>query len=177
MGSRTWRPRSAGSGRRRSAARTRSSACAWTSGRWRRANGRPRGGCAVTRLAPRTGKGGCCMPLDDAVRAWVARWVRLAEGDLAMARLGLGSDTFDVYELVGFHAQQAAEKLVKAYLARNAVEFEDQHDIDYLQRLVRRVDAALAAKIDPAAALNRYAVGTRYPGRYGLVTREQAETA
>lgn len=117
------------------------------------------------------------MPLDDAVRSWVARWVRLAEGDMAMARLGLESDTFDVYELVGFHAQQAVEKLIKAYLARSAVEFEDQHDIEYLQRLVRRVDSALAEKIDPAAALNRYAVGTRYPGRYGIVTREQAETA
>ena len=117
------------------------------------------------------------MPLSDAVRSWVAQWVRLAEGDLAMARLALGSDTFDVYELVGFHAQQAVEKLIKASLARNAVEFEDAHDLEYLQRLVRSVDAGLAAKIDPAAALNRYAVGTRYPGRYGPVTRTQAETA
>lgn len=117
------------------------------------------------------------MPLDNAARAWIARWVRLAEGDLAMARLGLESAEFDVYELVGFHAQQAAEKLIKAFLARNAVDFEDQHDIDYLQRLVRSVDPDLAGRIDPAAALNRYAVGTRYPGRYGPVTREQAEAA
>lgn len=115
------------------------------------------------------------MQLDDAARAWIARWVRLAEGDLALARLALQSDSFDVYELVGFHAQQAVEKFVKAFLARNAVDFEDQHDIEYLQRLVRTVDADLATRIDPAAALNRYAVGTRYPGRYGPVTREQAE--
>jgi HEPN domain-containing protein len=117
------------------------------------------------------------MPLDDALREWVARWVRLAEGDLAMARLGLASDGFDVFELVGFHAQQAVEKLVKAYLARRAVEFGDVHDIDTLQRLVARVDGRLAEKLDPAAALTRYAVGTRYPGRYARVTREQAETA
>jgi HEPN domain-containing protein len=117
------------------------------------------------------------MPLDDALREWVARWVRLAEGDLAMARLGLASDGFDVFELVGFHAQQAVEKLVKAFLARRAVEFGDVHDIDTLQRLVARVDGSLAAKLDPAAALTRYAVGTRYPGRYARVTREQAEAA
>jgi HEPN domain-containing protein len=117
------------------------------------------------------------MPLDDAVRSWIARWVRLAEGDLSMARLGLESTGFDVFELVGFHAQQAVEKLVKAYLVRNSVEFGDVHDIDTLQALVQRVDGALAEAIDPAAALSRYAVGTRYPGRYANVTREQAEAA
>ena len=69
------------------------------------------------------------------------------------------------------------EKLIKAFLARSAVDFEDQHDIDYLQGLVRRVDSQLASKIDPAASLNRYAVGTRYPGRYAAVTREQAKGA
>lgn len=93
------------------------------------------------------------------------------------ARLGLANDGFDVYELIGFHAQQAVEKLIKAFLAKNAIDFEDEHNIDYLQRLVRRVDSELASRIDTAAALNRYAVGTRYPGRYGPVTREQAESA
>jgi len=117
------------------------------------------------------------MALDEAARAWIARWVRLAEGDLAMARLGLEAQQFDVYELVGFHAQQAVEKFIKAFLARSAIDFEDQHDIDYLQRLVQKVDTALASRIDPAVSLNRYAVGTRYPGRYPAVTREQAEAA
>ncbi|MBW3569536.1 MAG: HEPN domain-containing protein [Gemmatimonadetes bacterium] len=117
------------------------------------------------------------MALDEAARAWVARWVRLAEGDLAMARLGLDSEQFDVYELVGFHAQQAVEKFIKAFLARSAVDFQDQHDIDYLQGVVRKVDSELASKIDPAASLNRYAVGTRYPGRYAPVTRDQAQAA
>ncbi|HKP74254.1 MAG TPA: HEPN domain-containing protein [Longimicrobiaceae bacterium] len=117
------------------------------------------------------------MPLNDAVRAWIARWLRLAEGDLAMAKLGLASDGFDVFELVGFHAQQAAEKLIKAFLVHRSVEFGDVHDIDTLLKLVRTANADLATKLDPAAALTPYAVGTRYPGRYGTVTRDQAETA
>lgn len=66
---------------------------------------------------------------------------------------------------------------MKAYLVRRSVEFSDVHDIDTLRRLVATVDAELAAKLEPAAALTRYAVGTRYPGRYGTVTREQAEAA
>lgn len=42
---------------------------------------------------------------------------------------------------------------------------------------MKSLDGDLAAKIDPASALTRYAVGARYPGRYGPVTREQAERA
>jgi HEPN domain-containing protein len=94
-----------------------------------------------------------------------------------MARLALASEGFEVFELIGFHAQQAVEKLVKAYLAQHVIDFEDRHDFDYLQRLVAKADPGLAARIDPAAALNRYAVGTRYPGRYGPVSSAQAESA
>ena len=115
--------------------------------------------------------------LGDALQAWIARWLRLAEGDLAMARIAMTSDEFEVFELVGFHAQQAVEKLLKAYLVRRSIEFGDTHDVDRLISYVRTADGALAAKLDPAVALTRYAVGTRYPGRYADVTREQAEVA
>jgi HEPN domain-containing protein len=117
------------------------------------------------------------MTPDEVTRAWVERWVRLAEGDLELARLALAHPQFDVYELVGFHAQQAVEKLMKAFLARHGVPFEDRHDLEYLRRILCEVDETLALRIDSLSTLNRYAVGTRYPGRYGIVPREQAESA
>lgn len=115
--------------------------------------------------------------LSDAVQSWIGRWLRLADGDLAMARVAMANDDFEVFELVGFHAQQAVEKGVKAYLVRHSIEFGDTHDIDMLVSYVRTVDGTLAAKLDPAVTLTRYAVGTRYPGRYANVSREQGEAA
>jgi HEPN domain-containing protein len=40
--------------------------------------------------------------------------------------------------IFGFHAQQAAEKLLKALLAQIGVEFELTHDLTNLQRRLRR---------------------------------------
>jgi HEPN domain-containing protein len=117
------------------------------------------------------------MSASDALRAWVEDWIRRGRGDLRLGELGLADPEFDSFELIAFHAQQGAEKLIKAFLAKNGIDYEDQHDLDYLLGLVRRNDANLADELDPVIALNRYAVKTRYPGRYPSVTRDQAESA
>ncbi|HEY0154488.1 MAG TPA: HEPN domain-containing protein [Longimicrobium sp.] len=117
------------------------------------------------------------MSASDALRSWVADWIRRGKGDIRLGELGLADPEFDSYELIAFHAQQGAEKLIKAFLAKKGTDFEDQHDLEYLLGLVRRNDAALAVALDPVVALNRYAVKTRYPGRYPAVTRADAEAA
>jgi len=48
---------------------------------------------------------------------------------------------FEDYENVGFHAQQAAEKFIKAFLVRHQIEFPKTHDIGLLRQLVARVEA------------------------------------
>lgn len=65
-------------------------------------------------------------------------------------------------EVVGFHAQQAAEKWLKAVLASRGVDFEYTHD---LRRLIGL--AGLASIDSPfdtrqAIALTEYAVPLRY---------------
>ncbi|HEX8360624.1 MAG TPA: HEPN domain-containing protein [Longimicrobium sp.] len=118
------------------------------------------------------------MSAPDALRAWVEDWTRRGRGDLRLGELGLADADFDSFELIAFHAQQCAEKLIKAFLAKNGTDFEDQHDLEYLLGLVRRSDAALLAdELDPVVALNRYAVRTRYPGRYPAVSPTEAEGA
>lgn len=117
------------------------------------------------------------MSASDALRAWVEDWTRRGRGDLRLGELGLADPEFDSFELIAFHAQQCAEKLIKAFLAKNGTDFEDQHDLEYLLGLVRRSDAALADELDPVVALNRYAVKTRYPGRYPAIGRAEAEAA
>ena len=57
------------------------------------------------------------------------------------------------YENVGFHAQQAAEKFIKAFLVRHQVEFPKSHNVALLRQLVARVDPRLAETLAAADAL------------------------
>ncbi len=65
-------------------------------------------------------------------------------------------------EAIGFHAQQAVEKGLKAVLTSRGARFERTHDLDRLLELLE--EQALRAPIDPdeLTALTHYAVSLRY---------------
>lgn len=66
---------------------------------------------------------------------------------------------------IGFHAQQAIEKLLKALLTTYGVEPEDQHSLSRLVEQVRRLDRETADRAGDVARLTQYAVYYRYPPR------------
>jgi HEPN domain-containing protein len=107
---------------------------------------------------------------------FVQQWLSKAERDLEAARVLLQSGMED-YENVGFHAQQAAEKVVKAFLVRHQVEFPKSHYLDRLRGLVAQVDQGLASRLTPADALTPYGVEFRYPGALGKVSQDQGKEA
>ena len=74
---------------------------------------------------------GSSMPPESADLGSPLRWIRLAEADLALAAAPLPRGA--IYELLCFHAQQAAEKSVKAVLVHEGIEFPPTHNI---QRLI-----------------------------------------
>ena len=76
-----------------------------------------------------------------------------------------------------FHSQQAAEKYLKACLAWWQVDFPKTHSIRELLNHVRTINAELAAKLLPAAALTPYGVDVRYPGDTPQPTQAEAEEA
>jgi len=85
----------------------------------------------------------------------------LAEQDaLAFRKLAGDSEVHDA--LVGFHAQQAVEKALKAVLSHARVAFRRTHDIAELLDLLS--DSALPAPphADHLDELNPYAVEMRY---------------
>jgi HEPN domain-containing protein len=111
------------------------------------------------------------MRVDEATQTVAREWVRKAEGDLKAAahllKLGRECPT----EVVCFHAQQCAEKYLKALLVIAGVDFPNTHDLDRLAQLLRRgTDIGL----DPAerAELTTYAVAARYPGAGEIPLRE-----
>jgi HEPN domain-containing protein len=86
--------------------------------------------------------------------------VRKAEDDANAMRLLADAEISD--EIVGFHAQQAVEKWLKAVLGSRGIEFEYTHD---LRRLIAEVTAVVGEfPFDNAqvVALTEHAVPLRY---------------
>jgi HEPN domain-containing protein len=107
---------------------------------------------------------------------FVQQWLDKARKDLAAGGV-LIKEEFEDYETVGFHAQQAAEKFIKAFLVRHQIEFPKSHDIALLRQLVARVDPRLGQKLAKADTLTPYGVEFRYPGDSPEVSRDEGEKA
>lgn len=90
-----------------------------------------------------------------------ARWLAYAESDLAVAR---GGDWPGVLsETLCFHAQQAAEKAIKAVLIASRIEPSRTHDLAVLMGAVPE-GMAIGIDRESVAALTVYSVASRYPG-------------
>lgn len=90
-------------------------------------------------------------------------------GDLlALAREDLASaEALDRAEQVsdapvGFHAQQAVEKALKATIASRDLEFPFTHDLGVLMQLCEDAGLALPADLSEADRLTPYAAAVRY---------------
>jgi hypothetical protein len=66
--------------------------------------------------------------------------------------------------IVGFHGQQAAEKLIKAVLAVHGLAFAKSHDLEYLIELVTQAGIDAPEDLDGAQALSPWAAEFRYEG-------------
>jgi HEPN domain-containing protein len=102
-------------------------------------------------------------------------WVDKAEGDLATAERELRARKFINYDAVCFHAQQMAEKYLKAFLFKNSVDFPKTHNLRELLELCLPLDASLDLQRDLLIHLDRYAVRYRYPG--ASAEKEEAKKA
>jgi HEPN domain-containing protein len=114
-------------------------------------------------------------PPDDVARRLSRDWLAKAEIDVQVSERLL-RDGAEFAEAVAFHAQQAAEKSLKALLVARQVEFPKTHDLERLLELVARGDAPLASKLENAADLTPYGVEYRYPGDYEPVSATTAST-
>lgn len=67
-------------------------------------------------------------------------------------------------ETIGFLAQQASEKFIKAILVCNGVAVERTHDLERLSSLADRAGLILPVPSTALRYLNPYAVALRYEG-------------
>nr|VFJ44137.1 MAG: HEPN domain-containing protein [Candidatus Kentron sp. DK] len=96
-------------------------------------------------------------------------WLSYAKSDLALARMADSPDI--MLKMLCFHAQQAAEKSLKAVLLSRNVEFPNTHN---LRVLLDRIppETEITTDVEDAALLTDYAVSARYPGHLEDITQE-----
>lgn len=84
-----------------------------------------------------------------------------AEGDEAAFRQLLGND--DIPEaIVGFHAQQAIEKALKAVLAARAIHYPKIHDLERLVMLAQQTGLDVPEPVATSHFLTAWATEFRY---------------
>ena len=115
-------------------------------------------------------------PPEEVIRDLVQQWLAKAEEDYGVAE-HLVSENTPYLGVVGFHAQQAAEKYLKALLVRHQIEFPKTHNLGELLELLQIKEPAISASLHSITALNPYGVNVRYPGDVPHLTPDEAKTA
>ena len=104
----------------------------------------------------------------------VQNWLQHAKSDLMLGKVALHTE--DVLpEDASFHAQQCAEKALKALLLSLGIPFPKTHAIEVLLDLLKEAGISIPDNVDEAFELSQYAVQTRYPGEWEPVTKAEAK--
>ena len=115
-------------------------------------------------------------PSEEVRLEFLRQWMGKADEDLGVAHHLLTTDA-PFPGAVGFHAQQAAEKYLKAFLVWMQADFPKTHDIESLLRIVAKHNPELAHSLRDTVALTDYGVEVRYPGNLPELTPQQATAA
>ena len=105
----------------------------------------------------------------------LAEWVSKAEGDYSTAQRELKVRRKPNYDAVCFHAQQCAEKYLKAFLVLREIEPPKTHNLIELLKLCSAQDGSFELIHPVLDSLMTYAVDIRYPGESS--TKDEARDA
>ena len=116
------------------------------------------------------------MPHDPIRIADVRSWIHKAARDLLAGDHERAADP-PILEDVVFHAQQAAEKVLKGFLAWHDRPFRKTHDLVEIGHACVEIDASLEPVLREAAPLTEYAWKFGYPGEPEEPTAGEADDA
>jgi HEPN domain-containing protein len=103
-------------------------------------------------------------------RAWLDRARADLHACVALIAAGLPAEAL-------FHAQQCAEKAMKAVLTWHQVSFKKTHDLDELKQACLPYAGDATAQLTGVERLSQYAWRFRYPGAAYTPERTEAEEA
>ena len=105
----------------------------------------------------------------------VAEWVAKAEGDFLTAGRELRARKAPNYDAVCFHAQQCAEKYLKAVLQENGERVPKIHFLLDLLAMNLKLDGSYEFLKTDLETLEDYSVRFRYPGNFA--EKDEAQSA
>ncbi|RKY08518.1 MAG: DNA-binding protein [Planctomycetota bacterium] len=98
------------------------------------------------------------------MKPMTAEWIAKAEGDFAMMERECQVQEDPNYDGICFHAQQCAEKYLKARLCEADVSFGKIHDLVALLEQVLSIEPEWETFREDLAYLSDFSVSFRYPG-------------
>jgi HEPN domain-containing protein len=113
----------------------------------------------------------------SATSAFVRQWADKAEQDLRTAEQLLNIEEDCPFDHVTFHAQQCAEKYLKALLVERDTDFPRTHSLRILIQLLEVGGLPAGLDVNAVLSLTPYAVESRYPGDYAPIERSEATVA
>ena len=96
-----------------------------------------------------------------------SEWLDMAEMDLNAAEYLLGMRPIPI-EIICYHCEQAAEKLLKGALVHFDIEPPKTHDLVQLCKLCCNEDTHFEVLVDACVDLTPYGVQVRYPSNLEL---------
>ncbi len=114
--------------------------------------------------------------MDEAVKTAVARWLAKAANDLRTAETMVALVP-PVVDTSCFHAQQCAEKSLKAFLTAADRHVERTHSLPRLVELCAEVEPAFGRLADAGVELTGYASQSRYPDDWREIPVDEALAA
>ena len=104
---------------------------------------------------------------NDYLKTWLFR----ANEDIAVIEKLFESEPELYASTICFHAQQAVEKFLKAFLVFHNIDFPKTHDLDYLLLECKKIDAR-NFDID-LGSLTDFGVSIRYPDDFYLPDKDE----
>jgi len=93
----------------------------------------------------------------------VAEWIKFSETDLAAAKHLYDSMRPKPLEIICYHCQQSAEKVLKGFLIYSGVKPTKTHDLEFLRNECEQIDNSFVEIANNCANLNDYSSQPRYP--------------
>jgi HEPN domain-containing protein len=115
---------------------------------------------------------------DEQILHKVKQWFVHGDEDIRLAvhAMTMQGEEEPPYRLVAYHAQQCAEKYLKAFLVYCVVDFPYTHNISILLELCGE-HTDWPVELQDAEQLTLYSITTRYPGEDEEVTESEAKRA